>query len=536
MSSTATRVPDESVGPTAPTLSVTISREQLLLAVIVVSQAVWLGLVMMRGWYSAADLPNIAFANGRSLNWDYLTSTLGGHFGVAQRFVYWLLNRAASARVVAHRADPDRLPGTHHRDALAALPHARRSPALALDRSPRLCVQRLPGPGTAALNSGLGLVIAQACLVGALLAQVRFTRERRLVDAVVVAGLVLVMLAFAQESFPTLVILPILSFVFLQQGPWRDRVRGGLRLWRGWLVLAVAGAIFAGLYLSGDYNSPSSEFTARDGFWLAGQAWLKVLGPALVGGPWHFVSFPNQWSAYAHPPVVMLVLAQVALVGLIVLSVRRTGWLALVAWFIPVWTSAACLVLVGIGRWQFLGELIPSILRYSHYVPVALALGIVLAFGANRLRIADRQLVRSQVVHRASTKGSRAGGGRPAPGVQCLLHDRVRPHLLEEPGEGLHRDPAEERRGARSRRPAVRHAAARGRRPLHLEDVRRRPVGLGGASAEYRGQSPNRLVVDQSGGVVPAKFVEVADFTRPRQKVAASTSTGSAPPASRWRP
>ena len=74
-------------------------------------------------------------------------------------------------------------------------------------------------PGMAALNSGLGLGIGQACLVGAMLAQVRYTRERRLVDAVVVAVLVLVMLAFAQQTLPMIVFLPILSFVFLQAGP-----------------------------------------------------------------------------------------------------------------------------------------------------------------------------------------------------------------------------------------------------------------------------------------------------------------------------
>ena len=387
-------------------------------------------------------------------------------------------------------------------------------------------------PSTAAWVS----VIAQACLVGALLAQVRFTRERRLVDAVVVAVLVLVMLAFAQESFPTLVVLPILSFVFLQQGPWRDRVRGGLSLWRGWLVLAVAGVIFAGLYLSGDYNSPTSEFTARDGSGSRGQAWLKVLGPALVGGPWDFVSFPNQWSAYAHPPVVLLVLGQVALVGLIVLSVRRTGRLALVAWFIPVWTSAACLVLVGIGRWQFLGELIPSILRYSHYVPVALALGIVLAFGANRSA--------SQTVSwsgpgwfNQSRRRAFVRGGRTPPGVQRLLHDRVRPHLLEEPGEELHRDPAEERRGARSRRPAVRHAAAGGRRPLHLEDVCRRPVGagrrLGGISVGSRPTAS--WSTSWVSSCLPSSWRSLTSHDRGNE-AAASTSTGSAPPVSRCRP
>ena len=496
----------------------TVSREQLLLAVIVVGQAVCLGLVMMRGWYSAADLPNLAFANGRSLDWSYLTSTLGGHFGVAQRFVYWLLNRTAPLEwwfTVLIRVAFQALTTVLLWRLLRSLVGFRPWLWIVLMGyafSPFLV------PGVAALNSGLGLVIAQACLVGALLAQVRFTRERHLLDAVVVAVLVLVMLAFAQESLPTLVILPILSFVFLQQGPWRDRVRGGIRLWRGWLVLAVALAIFAGLYLSGDYNSPSSQFTVHDGLWLVGQAWLKVLGPALVGGPWHFVSFPQQWSAYAHAPVVMIVLGQVALVGMIVLSVRRTGWLALVAWFIPVWTAAACLVLVGTGRWQFLGELIPIVLRYSYFVPVALALGIVLAFGANHSASQSvgwsgptwfteprrRALVRGAVaLLLVSSAFSTIAFARPFWKNPAKTYTAT---LLRSMAE---RDP-----GVQLYDTQLPEAVVPSISKMYVSDL----LGLGGASAEFGGLSHNRLVVNQSGGIVPAKFVEVADFAGPRQR------------------
>ena len=37
-------------------------------------------------------------------------------------------------------------------------------------------------------------------------------------------------------------------------------------------------------------------------------------------------------------------------------------------------------------------------------------------------------------------------------------------------------------------------------------------LGLGGASADFGGQSNNRLVVNELGGIVPARFVKVADF------------------------
>ena len=517
MSSTTTRVEDESEGRTPQTLSVHFSPEQLMLGVIVVAQASWLGFIMMRGWYSSADLPNLAYANGRSLDWDYLTSRLGGHFGAAQRLVYWLLNRGAPLEwwlTVIIRL------------AFQALT------TILLWRLLRTLVGRrawlwivLVGyafsaylvPGMAALNSGLGLGIGQACLVGALLTQVRYTRERRLVDAAVVAGLVLVMLAFAQQSLPLLALLPALSFVFLQQGSWRERLHHGLSLWPGWLVLVAALSVFAGLYLMGDYNSPSSDFTPRDAVWLSGQAWLSILGPALAGGPWQFYSFPNQWSAYADAPVVLLALGQVMLVGLIILSVKRTGPVALVAWLIPVWTAVATLILVGTGR-SWLGEVLPSILRYSYYVPVALALGIVLAFG--------------------STSTAAQPGTRPAPGwlaerrqralvvggVALLLvasafsATRFADHFSDNPADEY---VAAVLRDAEERGPAVPlfdtvlpESVVPYISEMYVSDL----MALGGAPADFYGQSSDRLVIDASGRFVPADFVEVTDIVGPRKE------------------
>lgn len=518
MSSTTTRVADESVRQAPPIVSVAISREQLLLAVIVIGQASWLGFVMMRGWYSGADLPNLAYANGRRLDWDYLSSTLGGHFGAAQRLVYWLLNRAAPL---------DWWLTVFIRVAVQALT------TVLLWRLFRTLVGPRPWlwivlvgyafsaylvPGMAVLNSGLGLVIGQACLVGAVLAQVRYTRECRLVDAVVVAGLVLVMLAFAQQALPTLIILPIISFVFLQQGRWGERLSRGFSLWPGWLILAAGLAAFAGLYLVGDYNSPSSQFTLRDGLWLSGQAWLDILGPALVGGPWQFYSFPKDGGAYADAPLALLVLGQVALLALIVLSVWRTGWLALLAWLIPVMTVVASLVLVGSGRWFWLGDLIPDALRYSYYVPVALALGIVLAFGVRPPasqpcpRAADRWLDERR-------RGALVGGT-----VAVLLMSSAFSTMKF--ADWFWENPSKEftvalLRNAQERGPTVQvhdtllpEAVVPYISQMHVSDL----LVLGGAQADFAGQSSNRLVVDDLGGLAPTRYVKVADFRGPRQK------------------
>ncbi|MSW71385.1 MAG: hypothetical protein F2829_15150 [Actinobacteria bacterium] len=517
MPSTSTGAPD-GVGPDSPAISLTLSREHAVVGLVVIGQAVWLGFVMLRGWYSAADLPNIAFATGRDLDWDYLSSTLGGHFGAAQRLVYWLLNRGAPlewwvtvlVRLICQGVTTVLLWRLFR--ALVG-PRPWLWIVLVCYASSAYLV-----PGTAALNSGLGLAISQMCLVGTLLAHVRYTRGRRLVDAAVVAFLVLVMLSFAQGSLPTLVFLPVLSLFFLREGTPRQRVTGELSMWRGWLVLALALGVFAALYLVGDYNSPSSEFTAADAFWLAGQAWIMILGPALVGGPWSFYALPNQWSAYANPPLALVVLGQVALVGLIALSVRRSGRIALVAWAIPMWTAVTSLVLVGTGRWFFLGDVIPSALRYSHFVPVSLALGIVLAFGSGT---------------RAGRTGRRSFGAWSDPRRRRVVAAVATGLLVVTSlfstwrfADVFWKNPAQEYAAALLRDVDERGSSVQVYDTLlpesvvpyvsqmYVSDL----LALGGASAEFGGQSDNRLTVDGSGKLVPAKFFDTADFTTKRKK------------------
>lgn len=516
MPNPTTRVTDESATQ-PPVISVSFSREHMILTAIVVGQAVWLGFVMLRGWYSGADLPNLAYANGRSLGWDYLTDTLGGHFGLAQRLVYWLLNRAAPLEwwlTVVIRLVFQGITTVLLWRLFRTLVDMRPWVWLVLAG---YAFSAYLVPGMAPLNSGLGLGIAQACLVAAMLLQVRYVRERRITDAALIAVLVLVMLAFAQQSAPLLAFLPLLSVVFLQEGSWRERLRGGLRLWPGWLLVGVGVAVFAGLYLSGNYNSPSSDFTFSDGLWVVGQAWLNVLGPALLGGPWQFYSFPNQWSDYADPPVVLVVLGQLALVVLVLASVRRNGWIALFAWLIPVWTVTTSLVLVGTGR-SWLEQVLPTILRYSYFVPVALALGIVLAFGSTRTR--ERARTRAALARR-DFRGRRAllGGAvlvlLVANAVSTLrFADRFWENPAEDYAATLLQSVKEQGPGVQLYDTLLPESVVPYISEMFVSDL----LALGAVSAEFEGQSANRLVVDSQGRLVPARFIKVADLMGPRVK------------------
>lgn len=512
MSPPPTGTSDEA-GRDATTISLTLSRDQVVVGLIVVGQAAWLCWVMLRGWYSAADLPNIAFATGRDLGWDYLTSTLGGHFGVAQRLVYWLLNRAAPLDWwvtvllrVAFQAITTVLLWKLFRALVGPRPWLW---IVLLGYASSTYVV----PGIAALNSGLGLAISQACLVGALLAHVRYARQRRLTDALVVAVLLLVMLSFAQGSLPTLVILPVLSVFFLREGSWRRRLGDELSSWPEWLVVAGAMVAFASFYLMGDYNSPSSSFTARDAAGLAWRAWAEVLGPALLGGPWSFTSQDDQWSAYADPPLVLMVLGQVALVALIAVSVRRSGPLALVAWAIPAWTAITSLLLVGSGRWWWLGEVIPNALRYSHFVPVTLALGLVLAFGSPRVARRAGRRSPAAVLDRRRLRGVVGGATALLVSASAWSTWQFAEVFWDNPAQDY---TATLLREADERGPEVQvydtllpEAIVPYVSQMRVSDL----LALGGRSAELGGPSNGRLVVDGEGRLVPATFYDVADFS-----------------------
>jgi hypothetical protein len=49
---------------------------------------------------------------------------------------------------------------------------------------------------------------------------------------------------------------------------------------------------------------------------------------------------------------------------------------------------------------------------------------------------------------------------------------------------------------------------------MHVSDL----LALGGAEANFGGQSDDRLTVDERGRLVPTKFVKSADFIGPRKK------------------
>ncbi len=167
--------------------SITLDSTTVAVAVLVCLQAIWLAVILGRGWYTEADLPNLGAATGQPLDWHYLSASVGGHFGAPGRLMYWLLNRLAPLNwqlTVLIRLLLQ----------LIATLLLWRLLLRLVGRKPWLvallalyALNPILVPGLAWLTSGLGLAAGQVLVLLMLLAHVRYTRHGRLRHAVLTA-------------------------------------------------------------------------------------------------------------------------------------------------------------------------------------------------------------------------------------------------------------------------------------------------------------------------------------------------------------
>ena len=70
---------------------VRIDGYRLALLIILAGQAIWLGVLMARGWYYQDDLAFFAQARQRGLGFGYLTAPVNDHLTPGLRLGFWLL-------------------------------------------------------------------------------------------------------------------------------------------------------------------------------------------------------------------------------------------------------------------------------------------------------------------------------------------------------------------------------------------------------------------------------------------------------------
>lgn len=495
-----------------------LDRRRATLAVVIGLQALWLGALMLGGWYSGADLANLSIATDRSLDLDYLTMSAGGHFGAPSRFVYWVLNRAAPLNwpvTVVMRLVLQALATYLLWRLLEELGGQSRLIrwVVALYAFSPLLV-----PASFVFSNALGVMVSQTAVLAALLLHVRYTRTSRVWQAIAVAALVLLALAFADESIILVAVLPLMSLGLVHEGSMRQRLHAAARQWPGWLALLAAAAVLLGLYRTGQYLPRTGGFTVSDAWAVAHTEWTQVLGPSLLSGPWVWSYHPEEWSAYAAPPIFLQVLGQVALVAAVALSVRANGRRALFAWSIPIVTTIGGAVVVGYARHAYLGTFIAPILRYSYFTAATLAIGVCIAF--SRTARAGNAPLPTRVAWSPSAAGrlrrAQATLGVALLGLAALSTLGFVSRFWDNPAPGyvarLRHDVAQAGAGTELYDTPVPNAVLPRLVPNHfVSDV----LGLMGLPVTFGGSAAEPRLVADSGAIVPATFVAVAAVTSP---------------------
>lgn len=498
--------------------SAAMGRYALLLAVVIVGQAGWLGYFAQRGWFYGDDLPYQADATDRRLSWHYLSAPLNDHFIPGLRLVFWLLNRGVGLdygttvllRVLLQAA--------------ATLLLAR---LLILLVGRRLAVLAIVGwyaftplllPGSLWLSTAVDLLPSQIFVLLAIDLHVRYTRSGRLPYGLGSAASLLAAVSFWELSGLTVLLLPILSLVFLHTGTVGQRVWAALRRWPGWLMLAAMLTCWLIAFLSGPYGgSARAPGIAADVHQLWTGWWITT-APALLGGPWHWYATGNVFFPIADPPLALKVIAQLAFGLLLLLSIWRSRLRAVAAWLMPALIFAISVVVVTAGRYRVFGDLTPRSLNYFFplAVPLALAMALSLPVDAAQRSAASRArpATAARLQHRL--------GRRPGPAAGLLLCLAI---LVSSTGSAIsfaHRwgqNPA--RQYLRSLTASVRQAGPAvnlwdTRVPQsvlaafsdhnHVSDVLR----LAGVPAEFQQPESDPMLITDQGRLVPATLYPIA--------------------------
>lgn len=361
-----------------------LERYRLALTGIVLVQALLLGYACSRGTFYGDDLSYMASATGRSLGWNYLAGPLNDHFVPGLRLVFWVLNRTTGlnygvtivARVILQAGTTVLLA-----ELLRELAGRTRGVLLVLGW---YAFTPLLMPGTVWLTTAVHLSSAQFFLVLTLLLHLRYARGGRLRDGFGSAVALLLAVCFWELSALTLLMLPVLSYVFLFVGSPRQRLVQTLRQWPEWVAHFVLLSAWAAQFVDGPYGGSAHRFSADNAWSVLRVGWADGFASAISGGPWRWFYFGDVYFSVADPPIALAMVAELVILGLLVLGVRRNGWRAVAAFAMPTLIYALGTLIVGVGRFWAFGDLTPRSFNYSFPLALPAAVGFVLALSRPR--------------------------------------------------------------------------------------------------------------------------------------------------------
>ena len=348
---------------------------------VLAAQALWLLYLMSGGWYLHADLSNLAESASHRLTWDYLTTSLGGHFSLVGRLSYWVLHRAAPMDygvTIGLRIGLQVLATWLLHRLLVRLVGPR---PLVLVVVGLYAASPIIGPNLTYFTPALGQTIGQVFALAMYLSLTRWADGRGLRWALA-TGVAMVLMVMGDDQMIVLSLtVPILLLAFLDSGPVLSRLRTELRGWLGWLLIAAPTGAFVAAFVLGGYGTSSggTSLPASSAVTLVRDVWLKGVGPLFVGGPLHWVGGPGVYVPFAWPSTTVILLGQLMFLALVVVGVRRVGLVSLWAWAPVLVVAATGILLVGAGRYSAYGSTVPVTWRYSFPVGVPLAIGLTLA-------------------------------------------------------------------------------------------------------------------------------------------------------------
>lgn len=361
------------------TLRVPLDRYALTMAGIVAIQAAWLGYLASRGWFYGDDLSYMSGASGRSLDWGYLTAPLNDHFVPGVRLAFWLMRhttRLDYGTTILFRV-AIQVATTVLLYRLLVLLVGRRPGVLAI--TGWYAMSPLIMPGFLWLTTSVHLMASQLLVVLALILHVRFTVSGRLHLAAGCAISLLGAVAFWEMTAITAVLLPLISVGFLHAGSLGTRITAMLRRWPGWLLIIGSLGCWLSVFIAGPYGGSAHTLGLGEALHVLRIGWLDAVGPALIGGPLRWFSVPDVFFSVADAPLALVVIAQVAVVAVLIVSWRRSGTRALLGWAIPAITLVFDMLLVAVGRVWFFGDLTPKAFNYLYELAVPIAVGAALA-------------------------------------------------------------------------------------------------------------------------------------------------------------
>jgi hypothetical protein len=343
------------------------------------AQALVYGGLAAGGFFYQDDFDYTAQGSDRPLTIGYLLEPNNDHLTPGLRLAYWLM---------AHLAPYEHWVTVVVRVVLQA------AVTLLFAR----LLARLVGPGPVALgvlgvfafslltlpsflvlSSAVNLLPAQLAALVLLDRHLRYQVHGRLSDALVGAAALLVGLLFWEKIALAVLLPPLLSLLVLTAGSLRDRVRA--TRWPGIAGYAAPVLLFFGYYVTRHYGQRAGPLSLSGFADVGWTSWRAGVAPALVGGPWRWFESPGSYAGLANPPGPGELAGQVAVLTLLVVVVRRNGFRALLPWLLPVVYLLGSAVLLGIGRYEYLGGFVG---RAYHYlcdtaIPVLLAVALSLA-------------------------------------------------------------------------------------------------------------------------------------------------------------